>query len=801
VTSGAFSFGEFRLYAARRELWQGERRIALPIRVFDCIEYLLRNRARAVGRDELMTAIWGRTAVADNLLDQVVLRARRALSDARGERAVIRTVPRFGYAWVAPVEIIDAAPASTHDAPRAASPVARRFPSRRWLAAAIGLSAVACIVAIGAMLRDRAIVPPTRADSVARTPLAIVMPLEIDGDSAFEWMRLGGMDLIASRLRKAGLPVVPSDNTMALLRGTHGESAAPDAAVLAKAAGATLVVSGLVEPAVGGWRVALRPAYGAASPAAGVGESQDIVAAARMAADELAVQLALPGAGRPPLAKDSALDALLQRSQAAILSDHMDAALRVLDQAPSDQRSLPEVRYQRAVIDLYSGRPETARQAFAAISDGVSATDDPLLRAKALKGLGMAEMRLADYTAADTAMSEAVALLDGESDPAARYQLGVVLSSRGGLRSVLHRPDDALFDFGRARVLLESSGDRLALTGLDSNIGVLEETRNRYAEAVPYFERAVREIAAFDVPNRELRIRENLAKARVLLLDSVAAGAEDLRFRTLIDEVADRQLAEYARVIRAWTLFAVGRTDEALQLLRALRQLPHDAGDEVRIAWASELEAEHALSIGADAKAADEATRTLKAHWDADYPQLYARAWLMLVRAELRQQQSDRARESSTALAAWAAKSPDDLARVYASLAKAEVTASENREDAASAFEQALADADAARVPFEILEVASAYLDFLVDKGDLGKATLVAERVSAWAPHNYDAALVQVRLYHALGQTGAWHAALERAQSLAGERIVPPGLAQAPSSTQEPDRRLGDRRTFGTLAR
>jgi hypothetical protein len=77
----------------------------------------------------------------------------------------------------------------------------------------------------------------------------------------------------------------------------------------------------------------------------------------------------------------------------------------------------------------------------------------------------------------------------------------------------------------------------------------------------------------------------------------------------------------------------------------------------------------------------------------------------------------------------------------------------------------------------------------------------VAERVSAWAPHNYDAALVQVRLYHALGQTGAWHAALERAQSLAGERIVPPGLAQAPSSTQEPDRRLGDRRTFGTLAR
>ncbi len=69
-------FERFLLDPARRELRRDDELLNLPPKVFDCIAYLAEHRERAVGRDELIAAVWGRTEVADNLLDQIMLRAR-----------------------------------------------------------------------------------------------------------------------------------------------------------------------------------------------------------------------------------------------------------------------------------------------------------------------------------------------------------------------------------------------------------------------------------------------------------------------------------------------------------------------------------------------------------------------------------------------------------------------------------------------------------------------------------------------------------------------------------------------------
>src|SRR5215470_20391038 len=113
----SYRFGRFRVSAATRELTDGVRAIELPARAFDCLVYLIEHRDRAVGRDELIAAVWGRADVSEALLNHTILKIRRALGGGGSEW--IRTVPRFGYRWAGPVDDGDGivAPPVVADAP------------------------------------------------------------------------------------------------------------------------------------------------------------------------------------------------------------------------------------------------------------------------------------------------------------------------------------------------------------------------------------------------------------------------------------------------------------------------------------------------------------------------------------------------------------------------------------------------------------------------------------------------------------------------------------------------------------
>uniref|UniRef100_UPI002147E567 winged helix-turn-helix domain-containing protein n=1 Tax=Tahibacter caeni TaxID=1453545 RepID=UPI002147E567 len=104
MTLPPLRFGAFELDPAARELRRDGERLELPSSAFDGLVYLIRHRDRAVGRDELMAAIWGRADVADSLLGQTLVRLRRTLGDSGDTQQWIRTVPRFGYRWIGAVE-------------------------------------------------------------------------------------------------------------------------------------------------------------------------------------------------------------------------------------------------------------------------------------------------------------------------------------------------------------------------------------------------------------------------------------------------------------------------------------------------------------------------------------------------------------------------------------------------------------------------------------------------------------------------------------------------------------------------
>lgn len=764
MNASTVRFGDFRLDPARRELWRNGERVRLPVRVFDCIAYLIEHRDRAIGRDELIAAIWGNADVSDNVLDQTVLRARRILGDTGDERSFILTKPRFGYVWGAPTEVVETVPEDE----RRVGAGYRLWP---WLAAVAGVLVISLFLL--SMLRDGGL----SSGASARTERAVVLPVTVEAGSDYAWVRLGLMDLIGERLRTAGLTVVPSDNVVALFRDRE-EFAPSDIEDAATVLAAGLVLTAEARTQQGRWRVTLRSVRGGDSALTTLGEAPDILAAARIATDIMARHLGLqaPPAAGPPA--DEAVAGLLQQVEAAMLADDVHGARALLERLDAAQRARPDVLYQYAMADFRSGRLDSAMTELEALLDRDPVKQDALFHARVLNGLSNVLLRRGDLAAAEQRVDAAVALLE---NGAPVRELGRALTGRAVIRSSRDRFSEALTDFARARVVLESVGDRFALARVNANIGILEVRRDRLAEGLPILSDAADTLAVFHDLSSELYARVALVYVQLALRDPAAALVVEARLRELRDSEPDGARRRYADLALVQLLLANGRLEDADRLLRPVTLDADRAGDEPISGWARAIAAGRALVEGDHDRALRLAEESLARDWEGEHPRAYARTRLIRVQALMASGRAVPARAEAVAIAEWAGERRTPVAQIYADLAQA-VTAVDD-ETATAAFERALDQAEAGRVPDDLLRVSEFYADYLIRGGRLGRAGEVAARAADWADRDYTAALLQLRLYHALARPTAWHQALMDAQALAGEREIPYQLQVIPTST------------------
>jgi len=89
------------------------RAVPLSPKAFELLVLLLAARPRALAQAELRDALWPGTHVGYTSLARVVSEARKAVGDTARSPALIRTVPRFGYAFagMAASEDAEAGPA------------------------------------------------------------------------------------------------------------------------------------------------------------------------------------------------------------------------------------------------------------------------------------------------------------------------------------------------------------------------------------------------------------------------------------------------------------------------------------------------------------------------------------------------------------------------------------------------------------------------------------------------------------------------------------------------------------------
>jgi DNA-binding winged helix-turn-helix (wHTH) protein/tetratricopeptide (TPR) repeat protein len=791
MTRQVLHFGDCRLDIAARELRRGGERVDLPPVVFDCIAYLVAHRQRAIGRDELVAAVWGKTSISDTMLGKAVLAARRAVGDTAEEQKLLRTVPRFGYHWVGAVQeedapvrptAVEATAANVHPP---ASARWRRHPRFLLLAGGVVLVAIALALALSSWSGPRNGMPPPAAGDAERhaedtdIPAAAiaVLPGEVLADRADAWLRLGLMDLVATRLREAGLSVISSDNVVRLV---PAGTAAPQAIeALRGAVGARRLVAPAIRKSAAEWIVRIELIDDGAQRRAVQASGGDPVGATLAAVDRL---LGLLGrrvaATATPAAGELSLLELLQRSDAARLADDLDLARSVITNAPAALRALPEVRMRDVRIDLREGEFARARTQVEELLTQVPAEADPVLHARLLENLCVAQLRLGQVDAALHACDRAIALLETRSEPEA---LGRAYNSRGIIHARQHRHEAALADFARARVAIDLAGNPLLLAQADANASTVQMVRGRPAEALPIIRRAGATFERFGMINEFATAVVNQIEANLMLLQPLAALKASDEGWSLRERITDPQVRQALQDGRAEALATNGRLAEARVLYDGL--IHSDTDDDVQRALTRAALARLDLAGGQAQTALLLARQALPGLPSPEYDRQRARAWLVAVRALYALVRDDEAATEAVAFRAWAGEREMPIVRLYAALAEAERAASAGTHDAAmDAYADATALATRIGSADALAEVASSEGGYLLARGALQQASEVVGRVAALAERDYPTALLQARLYHALGQHDAWEKAMARLRGLAGERPIPERLTLPPGS-------------------
>jgi FHA domain/Transcriptional regulatory protein, C terminal len=91
-----------------RQLLRGNEEVHLSPKAFDLLQMLVEERPRAMSKSALQDRLWPLTFVTEANLPNLIGEIRAALGDDSDHPYFIRTVRRFGYAFVGTVEELEA---------------------------------------------------------------------------------------------------------------------------------------------------------------------------------------------------------------------------------------------------------------------------------------------------------------------------------------------------------------------------------------------------------------------------------------------------------------------------------------------------------------------------------------------------------------------------------------------------------------------------------------------------------------------------------------------------------------------
>jgi tetratricopeptide (TPR) repeat protein len=698
---------------------------------------------------------------------QTLLRARKALDDTGNRQSTIRTVSRFGYQWVAPVQEVPATaesvpagdvPAEPEEPPadavqiappRAAGPQPRRV-RWPWLAGVALLAAMAI-----AVFYFRPPSSPVASQTASRN-VVLVLPVAIapaDGDDA--WVRLGAMDYIASRLRSSGLTVLPSDQAMHLSKqvGDRDPSLDPeDLQKLTQASGAGVIVwPQATRDAKGGWRVRLN-LHDAAGPHAIDAHGSTPLTAAAAASDSWLSRL---GRLRKDNAKPSALTERVQQIDAELIIGQLDTVRRLIEAAPANERDDPQLRVREGQLEYRAGRMDKAAGIFQELLDRRPDVPDGI-RARALMGKGAIAIRRVDPIAAESDYAQALAVLESSTeqgrDPAL---IGNAYNGRGVARIQQGKLEGAVSDLGMARIAMQRAGSTVEAAAVGSNLAMLEVQRGHHAQALNEFDRAISVFERFEVQDYLAAALMTKANLQLKLAQPAEAAITIQRADELRKSLEDDDLAIRIATVRVEAMLAVGRLGEAERSIASLRALGVPENSQTLQSAMLRLR----MAQGNQAQAGG-----LAGHLPESGVPVQDSLLLAAVQAALTNQDLATAK-------AWLKRASDAKDEpMPPKLARALVARAENRPDVAMQLAREAHAMSERGIPADRIQAGVLLARLLLEQGQADQASAVLGDLDAFSSSDYRVAWTTLALYRALGDEGMATIALDHVQALRGQR-------------------------------
>jgi DNA-binding winged helix-turn-helix (wHTH) protein/tetratricopeptide (TPR) repeat protein len=796
----SYRFNAFELIPDTRRLLHDGADVAIGIRVFETIVYLVQNRQRAVGRDELLSAVWGRVDGGDATLAQAVLKARRAFGDDGNAQNTIRTVSRFGYQWVAPTSEVATEPTPHVPLPERIEPVhddvatdeasaalrvraqAEAKQRASWRSRKRVLHIGALVVPVIALLAFAALqwrkpaidsAVPARSMPVAGASvpgLILVTPTKVHSLAADDgWMRLGVMSLSASTL--AGVPghaVVPDETTLAAVAHVGADGGVT---ALRAATGAAIVIDSEANRVGEDWRLDATVFNADGSAEIVSARAADPVAAASRLAHNLRELLAPEGTGDDgaPIAPD--VLALAARMKAAILEAQNGRAIALLDQAPKAIAEAPQVVLLEAEALTQLGKPERAIDALRPLVDqGAVISPPPRWLPDAWTALGDGELARGHPAEAEAYFRRAIQL-EGVAD---RRSLGLAWRGLGIAQVVRNDLDGAEQSYLRARLELEPIGDRLLLARVTDGLGYIATTRGRMADALMLYEQAAEMGAAAGLNETELGSRLNIAQSHHYLLHHAVALDKLRTLLPRIDAVDYPALHRFGAIAYVYALIETGAFAQAkVELDRLNENAPKDASTDAVVDVRLD-EAEIRLALGDPAAAIPLAEAVRRDRDPQSAPDRPLEAAAVLLNAYLGAGDHKAAAALAADAGAWWVANASAPARVRAHVALARYSA-ESRDAAAALdhYRQALALARDFGTPLVLRDAAVPYAEFQLAAGAIDVARETASVVGPYAEDDFAVALLMARVAAAAHDDALARSYFAAAHRLAGERWTP----------------------------
>lgn len=209
-----YSFAAFRVDTLERSITCAGEPVHTTPKVFDLAVFLLRNAGKLVTKQQLLDNVWSDVEVEESALARAVSDLRRALAQ-HDQTVFVETVPKYGYRFIAPVEVSNGtgAPPLAEPANTVAGPASTARLRRRVLPA---LAAVILSAAALFLWWRPSPEPPVR--SIAVLPFQVVGQVE-DANV----LAVGLADAVATRLTGVGSLIVRPTSTTQRFAGSAAD--------------------------------------------------------------------------------------------------------------------------------------------------------------------------------------------------------------------------------------------------------------------------------------------------------------------------------------------------------------------------------------------------------------------------------------------------------------------------------------------------------------------------------------------------------------------------------------------------